>query len=244
MPNNFFVLAHPRSGSYHLVSLLNSCNDVVCDGEVFKASRVELPKPRLARMTIDTVEERDRDPALFLSALRNLNPNKHHGFKVFVSHIRNVAPLDAILHEPERKAVILYRDFPATYASSLRAQSTGVWVRKVGWERDEDLLQAPIRYTPETFAKHLAGYIEMMRYFQAVAAEKNAFVLTYDQIGRPDVMTALLNHVGSTASPDSLTTNYQKQFRGALRDGVENWDEFEAAIAALEDVPSLAPTIA
>lgn len=170
--------------------------------------------------------------------------HKHHGFKVFLSHLKNVEGLETILREPERKAVILYRDFPATYASTMRAQATGVWVRKVGWERNEDVLQAPVRYTEESFTAQLADYVEMMRRFKALALEKGAFVITYEQVGRPDVMAELLKFIGSKASPETLSTKYQKQFKGDLRDGIENWSEFEAALAKLDGLPILDPTVA
>ena len=49
-PANFLVVTLPRSGSYNLVSLLNSAPDIVCHGEVFKRDVVELAEGPLAKL--------------------------------------------------------------------------------------------------------------------------------------------------------------------------------------------------
>jgi len=38
----FVITTQPRSGSYHFKSLLDSAEDIVCQGEIFKESAVEV----------------------------------------------------------------------------------------------------------------------------------------------------------------------------------------------------------
>ena len=49
-PPKFVIVTLPRSGSYNLVSLLNSAPDIICHGEVFKRDVVELRPLHLEKM--------------------------------------------------------------------------------------------------------------------------------------------------------------------------------------------------
>src|SRR5262245_39883207 len=84
-PPKFVIVTLPRSGSYNLVSLLNSAPDIVCHGEIFKRDAVEVRPLHLEKMGFKTedVAERDAKPGAFLQRLRGLNARKIVGFKMF-----------------------------------------------------------------------------------------------------------------------------------------------------------------
>src|SRR5689334_23148932 len=120
MPAKFIVYAYPRTGSYHLTSLLDSCADVVCHGEIFKKETVELREWHKHHLSVNTPAERDRRPLAFIAELRALNPRMHFGFKLFQSHIRRVPRLDILTRDDRWKIIVLQRDPLETYASILR----------------------------------------------------------------------------------------------------------------------------
>ncbi|MDO6963608.1 sulfotransferase family protein [Rhizobium alvei] len=240
MPNQFVILAHARTGSYNLVSLLDSTNDVSCYGELFKTKRIELNKFRLNKISFQTTEQRDTEPARFLSELRNLTPRKHFGFKIFPQHLVNVPPLESVLES--WKWVLLFRDPLETYASYLRAHSTQVWTHRKGQTIEDSKLKAPVRFTEESLAAFIKTYGGHLAKCREVAATRDSFAISYDQIGEPATMAALLSFIGSQARPEELTSTYRKQFTGSLADGFENWDELQDHIEKYSPFPILPET--
>ena len=149
-PGRFVIVTLPRSGSYHLVSLLGSAKDVVCHGEVFKRERIELGAWHLEKMKVkaEDVGLRDEKPLKFLDRLRSLNGRKIFGFKLFPQHLGNSTTLrDQLLGDSSWKKIFLFRNPVESYASLLRAQSTGVWVLQAGSKVQEERLHAPVSYT-------------------------------------------------------------------------------------------------
>src|SRR5215475_140758 len=94
-PTSFVIVTLPRSGSYNLVSLLNSAPDIICHGEVFKPNVVELADGPLGKldMKAEDIAARDARPMAFLNRLRGLNARKIVGFKMFPEHANRVKAL-------------------------------------------------------------------------------------------------------------------------------------------------------
>ena len=230
MPNQFVILAYPRTGSYNLMSLLDSCDDIACYGELFKVKRMEVPKFRLNKLPFKTTEERDANPKRFLTALSKQTPRKHFGFKLFQWHLVNVAHLEDILRD--WKWVILFRDPIETYASTLRAQNTNIWTKRTGHDVDDAVLNQPVRFTPESLSSFAAVYSVYFRRCHEIAAASPSFTLAYDQMNDRTTMSALLDFLGSQSSAESMQSTYQKQFTRPLQEGFENWEEMQAYLAA------------
>ena len=124
MRTDFVVFCEARTGSYNLVSRLDSCADVVCHEEIFKEDRIEVSDFHARRLKNRKLEERNRRPAELIEELRRMNPFKSFGFKLMASHL-SWAPgvMDYVL-APDTRRIVLYREPLEVYASILRARKT------------------------------------------------------------------------------------------------------------------------
>lgn len=230
MPSEFVVFCEARTGSYSLVSRLGSCPDVICHGEIFKRDRIEVPRFHRERLERRTVQARNADPMAFIAELRAINRFRHFGFKLFNHHLAWAPGAVAYLTSPEVKKIVLYRDPREVYASSLRARSTGVWTLRQGREPRKKL-DVKVGYTPESFDAFLRHYDAFTVTARLIAAQPNSFVLHYDQINDLDALQALLDFLGSKARASDSSTDFEKQYKGRLEDGFENWDAFAERLA-------------
>lgn len=234
----FVLFCTPRTGSYHFVSLLASAPDVDCHGEAFKPGRVELAPAVLAALGMGGADAaaRDADPLGFVERLRALTPpERAFGFKLFSNHVAARKVLrDALLWAPAWRKIVLDRDPLATYASLLRAERTGVWTLQAGRSVDAALLNAPVRFEAEGFAKHLQQHAKFRRQVEAAAAVPGnpLLELDYDRLVHGDGLAAALRFIGSSAEAASLTSSLRRQFDADLRAGFANWPEVEAYLRA------------
>jgi LPS sulfotransferase NodH len=229
MGTRFAIFAHPRTGSYNLVSLLNSAADIACYGELFKPHWVELDATIMRSLEVDTVEKRDADPMAFLDSLCAATPEEIFGFKIFNYHLRRVPAVVQELSTQRWKLVVLCRDPIETYASTLRAQSTNVWTLKEGQSKpEENILKAKISFSPDSIEKFAVFYNRFLDKAKEWHDSKKAgemFTIFYNQVGCEKPMKDLLRFLGSSADPRSLKSEYIRQFAAPLEDGFANWDE-------------------
>jgi hypothetical protein len=230
VPNDFVVFCEARTGSYSLVSRLSSCPDVICHGEIFKRARIEVPRFHLGRLERRTIQARNAEPMEFIAELRAINRFKHFGFKLFNHHLAWAPETVAYLTSSQVKKVVLYRDPREVYASSLRARTTGVWTLPQG-RQPRRKLDVKVSYAPESFEAFLRHYNAFTVTARLVAAQPNSFVLHYDQINDLDALQALLDFLGSKTRASDSSTDFEKQFKGRLEDGFENWDAFAERLA-------------
>jgi hypothetical protein len=231
LPQDFVLFCAARTGSYSLVSRLSSCSDIVCHGEIFKRDRIEVSRYHRLRSAFKTVQARNADPMGFIADLRAINPFRHFGFKLFSQHLSWAPGAVAYLKAPAVRKIVLYRDPREVYASSLRARSTGVWTLRQG-RQPRRKLDVKVSYAPESFEPFVRRYNEFTVLAHLVAALPNSFVIHYDQINDLEVLQALLGFLGSRAEAGASSTEYEKQYKGDLRDSFENWEAFAARLAA------------
>ena len=230
----FLILTLPRSGSYHLVSLLDSAPDLICHGEIYKRERVELAPPLRAALGLgrEDAARRDAMGAAFTRALEAAGQGKPVGFKAFPAHLRGLSHRRDMLFGPVRRRVILSRDPLAAHLSALRARATGRWVRKAGDPPDPP---ARIRYDPRAFEKRLedAARLDQLAARMARQAPGGVHHIAYESLGDRAALGALLRFLGSTADPAALTSDRVRQHAGLLEDGVENPAEMHAHLRAI-----------
>lgn len=214
------------------MSLLDSCNDIVCHGEIFKPGRIELRSWHKKHVDCQSPQDRDAQPLAFVQRLRSLNPYKHFGFKVFPGHIERVPQLTSILHGPAWKIVLLYRDPIATYASLLRAQQTNIWTFRPGRKSvDREALDIPVTYTEDSLREFSNSYNRFLNRSREIGEKNpNTFVIRYEQINDATVLASLLSFLGSQHR-GALSSDYRKQFDGSLPDGFTNWHTLQDRLA-------------
>jgi hypothetical protein len=231
--SDFVVFCDARTGSYNLTSLLNSADDIVCHGEVFKKGQIEISEFHRRKLGPRSLAERNHTAAAFLAELRGINPFKHFGYKMFASHLTWAPGAVGYLTARTTKRVILVRPGLEVYASGLRARASGVWTNREGRKVSEKALDTRVEFTREsyeTFCVHYNRYVAMCH---MLAALPGSFVIHYEQTGDPEVLDALLAFLGSQTRAADLKSEYRKQFKGRLAEGFSNWRELEAAIDGL-----------
>lgn len=114
---NFTIIANPRTGSNHLIELLNSHNEITCHREVFHRDNIYM----LEGTRNELLQERKDNPLAFLMQMYDLSPTRACGFKIFNGHDDSV--LDQVIHDSSIKKIILYRpNFLSVYSSEKIAQ--------------------------------------------------------------------------------------------------------------------------
>jgi hypothetical protein len=231
---NFVIVAQPRSGSYHLCSLLDSAADVICHGEVFKKERIEVRPWHADRLGIEggDVVQRESDPLGLLLKLRGLNLDTNFGFKAFPTHLTLRGGLYSdLLYSPKWRKIFLMRNPLESYGSFLRTMATNVWALQTdGSPVDQAALVAPVTFDRQSFEAHLGSH----NWFHGLkdgVTESNpdaAFDIWHQDLDDNEKISELLSFIGSTAAADSLTSNRIKQFKSPLDQGFTNWAEFES----------------
>jgi len=236
----FVIVAMGRSGSTHLMRMLDSAEDIVCHGEIFKADRIDL-RPRVLRrleMTDSDTEKRDADPVAFLDRLMELTRNRNTGFKALCQHLTPQPPLiEHVLLSSEWRKLFLFRNPLETYVSAMRAMKTGVWrlpEKKRSTVSEKDL-NLTVTFTPDGLETSIAHWRQLnSQYDRAVeASPKQVFRIGYEELGSPGKLRDVLEFLGSSASAGDLKSGLVKQYGGRFRDGIANWDDFEAHVRRL-----------
>lgn len=149
--SRFVIVTQPRSGSYHLTSLLDSAGDVTCLGEILKPDKVELPEA-LALKTgyaLTDVEKRDADFPAYLERLISECGSSIFGFKEFVSRITRARLGPQTLRSRSWRKIFLTRNALRIYVSTQRANETGRYTKRApGAARHDNRI---IRFDPELF---------------------------------------------------------------------------------------------
>ena len=233
--NKFVIITQPRSGSYYFNSLLDSAEDIVCHGEIFKKDRVEISAWHCKQLGFETngVAQRDAMPFAFVNRLRGLNPKKIFGFKAFWPHLTPHKPLiNKIILNPEWKKIFLVRNPLQTYASLQRARKTNKWVaiNPPNGDKQHQERRVTVRFDPASFEKHLGEYRRLLDKNQEIITSQadSCFEIGYKAMLTQDKQGEILAFLGSAASPGQLASDYQKQYHGALIDAFENADELLA----------------
>lgn len=237
--NNFVIITQPRSGSYHFKSLLDSAEDIVCQGEIFKKGAIEIDCCLAETLGLKkgNMTERDKAPFAFVNQLRKLCANgKIFGFKAFWPHLEPHKPLmNKLIQDTEWKKIFLVRNPLQTYASLLRAKKTHIWVLKEGKSRKDSISEEPVtvHFDQASFEKHWANYQRVVNKNHNLMETQTSSCLEigYSDVSNPERLDAVLGFLGSTANPTRLTSEYQKQYHGPLLDSFDNPDELLAYLA-------------
>jgi hypothetical protein len=123
----FVIIAMPRTGSSHLVSMLGRHPEITCHGEVFHKSKVFLrgkgakDEGRLAELA----RMRTKDWQSFLEAIFTISQGRPHcGFKIFKGHHRE-ALTHVIADRSIAKIVLIRTNVLANFSSAMMARQTG-----------------------------------------------------------------------------------------------------------------------
>lgn len=221
------IFAGMRTGSNFLEETLKAVPGVRLYGEAFNPHFIG-SKDRYEMLGI-TLAARERDPDALLSAMAAAGDGLH-GFRFFHDHDPRV--LATVLRDRRCAKVILTRNPAESYVSRKIAAETGQW-------RLTDLTHARfarVRFDSGEFAAHLDAIEGFQRQLARAlqTSGQTAFHIGYDDLGDVEVVNGLLRFLGVDERLGAVPTRLKKQNPEPLWQKVENFDEMEAALSALD----------
>ena len=209
----FVVIASPRTGSSHLVDLLNNQDDILCNGEIFHKDRVfvKWPKEQLdASARVSLKQLRSSDPSAFLSEIYAKNFGKNHvGFKIFEKH--NPSMLETVVDDSSILKIILFRrNVLATYSSALIANETGKWDFK---KLKRAITPNKVLFEPKKFIRFHARYTKFYRTTLAgiVLSNQTFRFINYDEVNDETLFSGLVAAIRGCNSEIRFKSSHLKQ---------------------------------
>jgi hypothetical protein len=223
----FVIYANMRSGWNFLEVNINDYPGLTCYGEAFNP--VFIGGPKKTDLLGVTLEDREADPINLLTVMQSQTEGLP-GFRFFHDHDPRI--LDRTLKDPRCGKIILTRNPIDSYVSRKIAAKTGQW-------RLNDLKnakKAKIAFDRAEFEAHLdrlQGFqLHLMRGLQATG--QTAFYIGYEDIANLDVLDGVAAFLGVDHQKDRTTIKTKVQNPGALEDKVENFEEMQAELAAID----------
>lgn len=202
----FAIIASPRTGSSHLVALLNKQQDVFCNAEVFHRRKPFLHWPKRdldASVEARLIALRTENPVEFLEMVFQRNYGRPHvGFKIFSNH--NNLMLERLLTDPDVRKIVLYRrNVLANFASEMAARATGGY----GLKSTADP-RPKVQFDQREFVRFHDRYHAFYRSVTAClnTSGQTFHYLEYANLNEPAAFRNLLNYIG--ASP-ALSTAWR-----------------------------------
>lgn len=222
----FLIVTLPRSGSYHLASLLGSAPDVTCLGELYKPNAVELP-PWLRRQVgfarHDTAL-RDADPMGYLALLMAHCESPVFGFKEFLNRIHRTGIGKQTLRSRHWQKIFLFRNPIRKYLSLARAIDTGAYTKTEPGTAPGD--NAVIRFDARLFDEtvRLDGQLrQRYRELKDLQPHRN-MALDYRDLNDPAKLAEVLTFIRAEADPAALTSIYHRQNSLSLQQSIADYD--------------------
>jgi hypothetical protein len=214
-PLSFVILCLGRTGSTHLVSLLDSHPEIRCFGELFPHERGTLD-PEYAPYW-------QGDPLEYVIGLTAQVSEPAVGFKLPMGSIQ--AHRDALrLLEPE--------DLRIVRLSRLNLLSLFVSRRLLATTRDSesrgDYGGATVALDPKQCIAMFKRTEDHERYLDELAADKPVFRITYEELAVGERFTEIQRFL--EVEPVSLKSDHRRTRQRSLSETIENWPEVEGAL--------------
>lgn len=221
----------PRTGSSHLVSILNGHPDITCHGEVFHKKKIFLRgRARLDDETLTNLESlRNSNRLGFLEAVYGLDYGKAHcGFKIFRNHDPE-ALSHLIANSSVAKIVLCRENVLANFASTRAARTTGDYALA---NRSAPEKTPLVHFDGKVFAKFRDRYVEFYRTVldSLRSAGQDFLALRYAEINHLEAWERLQTFLGATVhAPKSAQDEGRRRNVLARFSNGEDAREFLAA---------------
>jgi LPS sulfotransferase NodH len=218
---HFLILTSGRTGSSHLVSLLDSHPDLCCFGELFRPAEASLP--------FFYVNTPHTDPHEYLASLTDRVGKRLMGFKLTPNCLATHPEAERLLQDTRVRVILLRRvNLLAQALSGGLAKATGVW-HSTGGKRNP---HAQVRIPPERIVGTLIKLQEQQLALVALCREHPVFELSYEDLAADNRLDDVQRFLG--VEPQPLTSRYRRLDPRPLREKIENWEEVRAALVGTQ----------
>ena len=213
---SFVILCLGRSGSTHLVSLLDSHPEIRCFGELFTYQEGTLDEAYITSSR--------SDPQDYVAHLTAPLTEKAVGFKLPLSSIRAHPDALSLLEPPDLGMVRLRRlNLLALFVSRRLLASTRVPQSTRG-----DYGETTVVLDPKKTLAVLRRIEEHERYLDELAAGKPMFRITYEELVKGQRLDDIQRFLG--VQPTALESPFRRIRNRPLAETVQNWSEVEDAL--------------
>jgi hypothetical protein len=212
----FVILCLGRTGSTHLVQLLDSHPDVRCFGELFTDRKTTLDQAFITSPIEDPVE--------YVAQLTAPLTERAVGFKLPLNSIR-AHPGALRVIEPDRLQVVRLRrlNLLALFASRRLLAAT-----RVSRSTRGDYGDTTVVLDPQQCLAVFQRAEQHERYLDGIAANKPVFSITYEDLAAGRRLEDLQRFIGVEPAP--LESPLKRLRIRPLSDTIENWSEVEEAL--------------
>jgi LPS sulfotransferase NodH len=215
---HFVILTAGRTGSSHLVSLLDSHPGLCCFGELFRPAEASFP--------FFYVSTDYSDPHEYLAWLAGRAGNRPMGFKLTMHCLETHPEAEAVLQDRRVRVIFLRRvNLLAQAVSGKLAKTTGVW-HSSGGRRDP---HAQVRISPKRIVGALRRLRERETALASLCREHAVFEIAYEELVSTSVLNDLQQFLG--VEPRPLVSLYQRLDPRPLEEKIGNPEQVRAALA-------------
>ena len=212
----FVILCLGRTGSTHLVSLLDSHPQIRCFGELFTYQEGTLDEAYITSSR--------SDPEDYLAHLTSPLTESAVGFKLPLSSLRAHPDVLDLLQPKDLRMVRLRRlNLLALLVSRRLLASTRVPQSTRG-----DYGDATVVLDPKQCLAVLRRIEEHERYLDEIAAGKPVFRVTYEELVTGQPLGDIQSFLG--VEPVALQSPFSRVRRRPMAETIENWSEVESAL--------------
>lgn len=224
----FAIIASPRTGSSHLVAMLNREPDIFCNAEAFHRRKPFLHWPKrdlTPELEAELFALRAGSPLDFLELVFSRNYGRQHvGFKIFANH--NDLVLDKIIMERTIRKIVLYRrNVLANYASEMSARATGNYALKTA-----RLPRPQVHFDREQFIRFHDRYNAFYRSSteRLNHSGQQFFFLEYETLNSPHIFSALLKFIEAAGHRENLREVSRRKGNVNILSRFSNSDEVQS----------------
>lgn len=235
--SRFLVLAHPRSGSSLLITLLRSHGNVVAHGEVFNDSECDLsPLSRPDMDHANLIARREKDPIQFINdfVFTDFPSWKTSvGFKIHYIHAKTANSIvwKYLSQEPSIKIIHLIRSNSLeTFVSLQTAMKTNRWAKTCDTPVATTKLSLG-RNQCENFFKRVKQY---RAHFNQLFSDHSIISVEYNDlnINKCKTLERVQEFIGIEV--EDLQSDLRKQNTRRLSEIVENYYDLKSHFAKTE----------
>lgn len=221
--NNFVIISQPRTGSSDLVHRLKKYQEIECFGEIFLKNNTCLPNKKFNEMKF-SIENRQKDPILFLKEVKKNITKDFFGFKFFL--YQNTRIRKYLLDESKTKYIFLTRKNKlAQFVSTQTARITNKWYAVK--ESKLEINQKPT-FKPCEFEKYLENQEDFVE-FQRLLEEKNnpSISIYYEELNEIATYQRLISFLNYDHKDKNkfFPSIFKKMSNGAVTDRFNNPEE-------------------